>query len=89
MDYDQFGGNDKLGLVTVPPKVLYDAKGERLEYELVATKDSMEASVSVVSMRVFGAVVLSFPRSDLCIVLAFREESLFVVDARLSTILIS
>jgi hypothetical protein len=32
-------------LVTVPPKVLYDATGERLEYALVAPKG--EASVSV------------------------------------------
>ena len=33
-DYDQFGGNETLGLVHVPPRTLYRAKGERMEFKL-------------------------------------------------------
>lgn len=33
-DFDQFGGNETLGLVHVPPKTLYFAKGERMEFKL-------------------------------------------------------
>jgi len=47
MDFDKFGGNDKLGLITVPPKVLFEAKGERLEYRLLPSKGSMAPSVSL------------------------------------------
>lgn len=70
MDFDKFGGNDKLGLITVPPKVLYDAKGERLEFNLVSTRNSMEASVSLLGERAsccydevfgkFASLTLSF-----------------------------
>ena len=34
VDYDQFGTNEKLGAVTIPPKALFDAKGERMEFKL-------------------------------------------------------
>ena len=33
-DYDQFGGNELLGIVKVPPHDMYLAKGERIEYKL-------------------------------------------------------
>jgi C2 domain len=33
-DYDKFGSNDPLGAVTIPPKTIYDAQGERMELEL-------------------------------------------------------
>jgi hypothetical protein len=33
-DFDQFGGNETLGLVSVPPKTLYLAQGERMEFKL-------------------------------------------------------
>ena len=33
-DYDKLGGNERLGAVTIPPKTIYDAKGERLEFKL-------------------------------------------------------
>lgn len=33
-DFDQFGGNETLGLVHVPPKTLYLADGERMEFKL-------------------------------------------------------
>lgn len=46
MDFDKFGANDKLGMISVPPKVLFEAKGERLEYDLFPVKGSMEPSVS-------------------------------------------
>lgn len=46
MDFDKFGGNDKLGLITVPPKVLFEGKGERLEYDLLPSKGAENVSVS-------------------------------------------
>ena len=46
MDFDKFGGNDKLGLFTVPPKVLFEAQGERLEYDLLPSKGAENVSVS-------------------------------------------
>jgi hypothetical protein len=33
-DYDKVGANEKLGAITIPPKTLYDAKGERMEFKL-------------------------------------------------------
>lgn len=33
-DFDQFGGNETLGIVHVPPKTLYKANGERMEFKL-------------------------------------------------------
>jgi hypothetical protein len=33
-DFDKLGANDALGAVTVPPKMIYDAKGERMEFPL-------------------------------------------------------
>jgi C2 domain len=33
-DFDKFGANDPLGAVTIPPKTIYDAQGERMELEL-------------------------------------------------------
>jgi hypothetical protein len=33
-DYDKVGSNEKLGAITIPPKALYDAKGERMEFKL-------------------------------------------------------
>lgn len=33
-DFDKLGGNEKLGVVTVPAKTLYEAKGERMEFKL-------------------------------------------------------
>ena len=33
-DFDQVGANETLGLVHVPPKSLYTAKGERMEFKL-------------------------------------------------------
>lgn len=49
MDFDKFGANDKLGLVTVPPKVLYDAKGERLEFHLIPPIKAKDVTVSFVN----------------------------------------
>ena len=46
MDFDKFGGNDKLGLFTVPPKVLFESNGERLEYDLLPCKGAENVSVS-------------------------------------------
>jgi C2 domain len=33
-DYDKLGANDALGAVTIPPKTIFDAKGERMEFPL-------------------------------------------------------
>lgn len=44
MDFDKFGANDKLGLFTVPPKVLFEAKGERLEFDLKPSKGATHVS---------------------------------------------
>lgn len=33
-DFDKVGANDRLGAVTVPPKMIYDATGERMEFKL-------------------------------------------------------
>jgi hypothetical protein len=33
-DYDNVGKNEKLGAITIPPKTLYEAKGERMEFKL-------------------------------------------------------
>lgn len=33
-DFDKLGDNEKLGIVTVPPKMLYQANGERMEFKL-------------------------------------------------------
>lgn len=33
-DFDQFGSNETLGLVHVPPRTLYRANGERMEFKL-------------------------------------------------------
>lgn len=33
-DFDKLGGNEKLGVVSVPAKMLYEAKGERMEFKL-------------------------------------------------------
>ena len=33
-DFDQFGGNETLGLVHVPPRTIYRADGERMEFKL-------------------------------------------------------
>ena len=33
-DFDQFGGDEALGLVTVPPRTIYQAKGDRMEFKL-------------------------------------------------------
>lgn len=35
-DFDQFGGHETLGVVHVPPKTLYLANGERMEFKLQA-----------------------------------------------------
>lgn len=85
MDFDKFGGNDKLGLITIPPKVLFEAKGERLEYDLRPSKGSMPPSVS--SFRTFFVCIM-----DECGVTDFvtvcrlrREVLLFAVAAPLTT----
>jgi hypothetical protein len=33
-DFDTVGTNERLGSITVPPKTLFDAKGERMEFKL-------------------------------------------------------
>ena len=33
-DYDKLGENERLGAITIPPKTIYDAKGERMEFKL-------------------------------------------------------
>jgi hypothetical protein len=33
-DYDKIGGNEKLGSATIPPRTLYEAKGQRMEFKL-------------------------------------------------------
>jgi hypothetical protein len=33
-DFDKVGKNEKLGAITIPPKTLYEAKGERMEFKL-------------------------------------------------------
>jgi hypothetical protein len=33
-DFDKVGKNEKLGAITIPPKTLYEAKGERMEIKL-------------------------------------------------------
>jgi hypothetical protein len=33
-DYDQLGQNEKLGAITIPPKTLYEATGQRMEFKL-------------------------------------------------------
>jgi hypothetical protein len=33
-DFDKVGKNEKLGAITISPKTLYEAKGERTEYKL-------------------------------------------------------
>jgi hypothetical protein len=38
MDYDTIGANEKLGIVVVPPHVIYEATGERLEFKLQPPK---------------------------------------------------
>jgi len=34
MDFDKIGGDEMLGKVIIPPKVLYEARGERMEFKL-------------------------------------------------------
>jgi hypothetical protein len=52
LDFDKFGQSDKLGFFTVPPKVLYDGTGERLEFQLVPSKGQSQTSVgSYVCLR--------------------------------------
>jgi hypothetical protein len=46
-DFDKFGKNDKLGLTTVPPKVLYNGTGERLEFKLMPPKGKTETSGAI------------------------------------------
>jgi hypothetical protein len=33
-DFDKVGKNEKLGAITIPPRTLYEAKGERMEFKL-------------------------------------------------------
>lgn len=33
-DFDKVGKNEKLGAITIPPKTLFEAKGERMEFKL-------------------------------------------------------
>ena len=33
-DFDKLGANDALGAITIPPKMIFDAKGERMEFPL-------------------------------------------------------
>lgn len=33
-DFDKLGANDALGAITIPPKMIFDAKGERMEFQL-------------------------------------------------------
>lgn len=33
-DYDKLGGNERLGAITIPPKTIYHANGERMEFKL-------------------------------------------------------
>lgn len=44
-DFDNVGKNEKLGVITIPPKVLYDAKGERLIFKLEPPPHSKEKEV--------------------------------------------
>jgi hypothetical protein len=41
-DYDKVGSNEKLGAITIPPKTLYEAKGERMEFKLVPAPGETE-----------------------------------------------
>jgi hypothetical protein len=34
MDFDKVGKNEKLGAITIPPRVLFDSKGDRMEFKL-------------------------------------------------------
>ena len=44
-DYDTFGQNDALGVVVVPPKLLYNGKGERLEFKILPPPGSKAKEV--------------------------------------------
>eukprot|EP00339_Tiarina_fusa_P025749 CAMPEP_0117019744 /NCGR_PEP_ID=MMETSP0472-20121206/15103_1 /TAXON_ID=693140 ORGANISM="Tiarina fusus, Strain LIS" /NCGR_SAMPLE_ID=MMETSP0472 /ASSEMBLY_ACC=CAM_ASM_000603 /LENGTH=1103 /DNA_ID=CAMNT_0004724777 /DNA_START=181 /DNA_END=3489 /DNA_ORIENTATION=+ len=44
-DYDQFGGNEMLGVVKVPAHKLYQAKGERMELKLQPPPGSRETEI--------------------------------------------
>ena len=45
-DYDKLGANDPLGAVTIAPKTIYDAQGERMELELGPPPGKVRHSVS-------------------------------------------
>jgi hypothetical protein len=44
-DYDQFGGNEFLGVAKVPAHKLYQAKGERMEFKLLPPPGSRESEI--------------------------------------------
>lgn len=44
-DYDQFGHNEMLGAVTLPPTFLYNGRGERREFKLQPPPGSKEEEV--------------------------------------------
>eukprot|EP00523_Entomoneis_sp_CCMP467_P008491 CAMPEP_0168738488 /NCGR_PEP_ID=MMETSP0724-20121128/10959_1 /TAXON_ID=265536 /ORGANISM="Amphiprora sp., Strain CCMP467" /LENGTH=1081 /DNA_ID=CAMNT_0008785833 /DNA_START=7 /DNA_END=3252 /DNA_ORIENTATION=+ len=44
-DYDALGRDEKLGMFYVAPKVVYEAKGERLEFKLIPTPGSKKKEV--------------------------------------------
>jgi hypothetical protein len=44
-DFDQFGGNETLGLVHVSPRILYRANGERMEFKLQPVPGKTAAEV--------------------------------------------
>ena len=45
-DYDNLGKNEKLGYISIPPKQLYEAKGERMEFKLRPCRGHREENVS-------------------------------------------
>jgi hypothetical protein len=34
MDFDKVGGDERLGAVYIPPRILFDSNGERMEFKL-------------------------------------------------------
>jgi len=46
-DFDKVGGNETLGSVYIPPKTIYESKGERLEFKLGPPPGKLESDVAV------------------------------------------
>jgi len=50
-DYDKFGENEDLGVVTMSPKELYGANGERMEFKLKHPQDKDEPVSGFLAIR--------------------------------------